>query len=69
MARFLRGEGGDTFCSLNTCDVKTLIKITKYLPKIDNIFQKDSKIRLLSYFALFYDFVTGFFTCYHGNHE
>ena len=39
-ARFLRGEGGDKFCFVNTRDVKTLIEITKYLPKIDKIFQK-----------------------------
>ena len=43
-ARFLRGggDGGDTFCFINTRDVKTLIEIMKYLPKIDKIFQKDT---------------------------
>ena len=39
-ARFLRGEGRDTFCFVNTCDVKSLIEITKYSPKVDKIFQK-----------------------------
>ena len=41
-AMFLRGEGGDTFCCTNACDVKTLIEVTKYSPKIDKIFQKDT---------------------------
>ena len=39
MARFLRGEARDTFCFVNTRDVKTLIEITKYSPKGDKIFQ------------------------------
>ena len=39
MARFLRGEGRVTFCFVSTCDVKSLIEITKYSPKVDKIFQ------------------------------
>ena len=39
-ARFLRGEGGDTFYLVNTCDVTTLIEITKCSPKVDKMFQK-----------------------------
>ena len=39
-ARFLRGEGRDTFCLVNTCDVKTLIEIMKCWPKVNKMFQK-----------------------------
>ena len=42
MARFLQREGGDTFRFKKTRDVKTLIETTKYSPKIDETFQKDT---------------------------
>ena len=59
-ARFLQREGGDTFCFINTRDVKTLIETTKYSPKIDKTFQKTYVKLSFCHISIFYDFVTGF---------
>ena len=53
-ARFLREEGGDTFCFVNTNNVKTLIEIMKYSLKVDKIFLKYIlQVIILAYFYTF----------------
>ena len=42
----------DTFCFLNTSDVKTLIEIMKYRPKLIKSFYNILQVIILAYFTL-----------------
>ena len=68
-ARFLQREGGDTFCFINTRDVKTLIETTKYSPKIDKTFQKRYVKLSFCHISIFLWFCDRLFTRYYGNRK